>query len=101
MQNAKFICIWGHSLIFFPILLLLAFKFYNKSDDHSDVQEQLIQICEFEEACEKAVEYHFDSCFEENYSIGTNRRGAKLKVGELLGCINQKMGKEIFYLEKT
>ena len=37
-----------------PILLLLAFKFYNKSDDHSDVHEQLIQICEFDEACEKA-----------------------------------------------
>ena len=83
-----------------PILLLFAFKFYNKSDDHSDVQEQLIQICEFDEGCEKAVEYHFDSCFEENYSIGSNRRAAKLHVGKLLGCINQKMGQEIFYLEQ-
>lgn len=83
-----------------PVLILLGMKMYNKSDASSDVQEELIEICEMDETCENAVNSHFKKCFEQNYTMGSRRRGGRLDTNNLLGCINSRSGELIFTIEK-
>jgi len=83
-----------------PVLIFLGMKMYHKADASSDVQDQLIEICQLDEPCENAVNTHFKKCFEQNYSMGGRRRGGRLDTNNLLGCINSKSGELVFTIEK-
>lgn len=82
--------------ILIAIGVVVGLKFYNKSSDHDDIRAQLVVLCESDKDCTAAVDQHFDSCFDDNYSLGGKRRSGGLNQEAFLSCFNTKSGKVHF-----
>lgn len=80
---------------------VIGLKFYNKASAHDDVRGQLVALCDGDAVCERAVETHFDTCFESAYRMGGRRRSARMETGQLVQCLNAKADRVYFvYGEK-
>jgi hypothetical protein len=78
------------------VALVIGMKFFNKSSDSSEVKAHLVKLCEGDSACVKAVETHFDGCFESSYKMGGRRTAARLEADQLVQCLNRKAGEPYF-----
>jgi hypothetical protein len=76
--------------------VLLGLKVYNKGQSHDNMKADLIKMCESEKPCIKAVNKHFDSCFDSAYKTGGRRKADSFNQGQFLSCFNQRAGKTYF-----
>ena len=81
------------------VAVFIGIRFWNKSDNHDAIKEQLISTCAEDKSCTNAVEKHFDSCFESNYSLGGRRKSGSLNRDKFLSCFNQKAGQQFFVIK--
>lgn len=89
--------IWGVLIV---AAIVLGLKFYNKHSDKSEVRGKMVQLCEGEAACVKAVETHFEACFEAAYKMGGRRSASRLEAEQFVQCVNSRSGKPYFALNK-
>jgi len=82
------------------IVAIVGMKFYNKASAHDNVQAQLIQLCEGDDACQTAVRTHYDACFDSSYKIGGRRQSSKLDLNTLVKCVNSRAGEEYFSVDQ-
>ena len=82
-----------------PIVLLVGFELYQKDDAHDDVRDDLVQVCEDDGVCLKALGQYYETCFQKAYRNGGRRRAATFSMGKLLVCLNESAGEAIFGVE--
>jgi len=82
------------------IVAIVGMKFYNKASAHDNVQAQLIQLCEGDDACQTAVRTHYDACFDSSYKMGGRRQSSRLDESTLVKCINSRAGEEYFSVDQ-
>ena len=82
-----------------PIVLLVGFELYQKDDTHDDVRDELVQVCEDDGVCLKALGQYYETCFQKSYHTGGRRKVATFSMGKLLVCINESSGEAIFGVE--
>ncbi len=73
---------------FAVVVVIFAFKMYNKSSSHDEIKAGLVSGCDEDAACIAAVEENFDRCYEEHYSLGSRRRSGGLDGAEFIKCFN-------------
>ena len=78
------------------ILAVVGMKFYNKASAHDNVQTELIQLCEGDDACQTAVRSHYEGCFDASYKVGGRRQSSRLDADALVKCINSRAGEQYF-----
>lgn len=78
------------------VCVLFGFKMYNKGQSHDTMRAELVQACDKEKPCIKAVNKHFDACFDSAYSSGSRREDSSFDQSRFLSCFNQKSGKTYF-----
>jgi hypothetical protein len=78
------------------ILAVVGMKFYNKASAHDNVQTELIQLCEGDDACQTAVRSHYEGCFDASYKTGGRRQSSQLDADALVKCINSRAGEQYF-----
>lgn len=78
------------------IAAIVGWKFYDRFQDKNETKVHLVEVCEQEEACIKAVENHYSNCFEDSYKMGGRREGGSLDVAQLANCINTQAGEDFF-----
>ena len=84
-----------------PIVMLIGFELYQKDDTHDDVKQDLVEVCDYDEACTQTVNQYFEICFEQAYKTGGRRKAATLDMGKVLICLNQNAGEPIFGVERN
>lgn len=82
------------------VAVLIGMKFYNKSSSHDEVRARLVELCAGDASCGRAVEQHFESCFDASYKLGGRRQSSHLEAEQLVSCINSRSGKEHFTFDK-
>ena len=83
-------------VIIVVIAAIVGWKFYNKSQDKTEIKAQLVEVCDKEDACIKAVEEHYSACFDDSYKMGGRREGSSIDGAKLANCINTKAGDNFF-----
>jgi hypothetical protein len=78
--------------------LVIGLKLWNKASTHDDMKAALAQKCGGEAACTAAVDTYFDSCFDENYTVGGRRTEGGVNADGFLRCFNEKSGQSHFTL---
>ena len=87
----------GSLLMILAIIgVTVGLKFYNKNAARDDAKARLIEVCEGDSGCVRAVEKHFEQCFESSYSMGGRRRAAKFDLDKLVKCLNDASGESYF-----
>jgi len=82
------------------IVAIVGMKFYSKASAHDNVQAQLIQLCEGDNACQTAVRTHYDACFDSSYKMGGRRQSSKLDESALVKCVNSRAGEDYFTVDE-
>ena len=82
------------------IVAIVGMKFYNKASAHDNVQSELIQLCEGDDACQTAVRSHYEGCFDASYKMGGRRQSSKLDLNNLVKCVNSHAGEEYFTVDE-
>ena len=82
------------------IVAIVGMKFYSKASAHDNVQAQLIQLCEGDNACQTAVRTHYDACFDSSYKMGGRRQASKLDESALVNCVNSRAGEDYFSVDE-
>jgi hypothetical protein len=93
---------WGGGALIFIAVASLTFGFKSilKANTAKDVKAQLVGACDQDQACLTSVNTHFDTCFDNSYSLGSRRRAGSLDGDKFTSCLNQKAGKDYFSSEK-
>ncbi|MFP2924897.1 hypothetical protein ACLESO_06710 [Pyxidicoccus sp. 3LG] len=68
----------------------------NKGQAKDETRQQLETACAQKAECRSGAGQHFESCFDENYTLGGRRRAGGLNTDGLVTCINGKVGKPLF-----
>lgn len=76
--------------------LVVGWKFYNKFSTAAKVRETLLSACAEDSQCTGAVEKHFQSCFDANYSWGGRRQAGSLSGDKFTDCLREQAGAPIF-----
>lgn len=84
-----------------PIIMLIGFELYKKDDAHDDVRDELVQVCEDDGVCLKALSQYYETCFRKAYKTGGRRKVSTFSMGSLLVCINESAGEAIFGVERN
>lgn len=82
--------------ILIAVAAIVALKFYDKVSARDEMLTKLTGVCEKDAGCMAAVNQHFDSCFEDNYDLGSRRRASSLNTTGFLSCFNQRAGTQHF-----
>ncbi len=84
----------GKKLLFglLAVAVALGFKFWNKSSSHDAVKTRLVQLCEGDAGCQRAVDQHFEGCFESSFKLGGRRTASHLETEQLVKCLNERSG---------
>ena len=78
------------------VAVALGFKFWNKSSSHDAVKTRLVQLCEGDAGCQRAVDQHLEGCFESSFNLGGRHTASHLETGQLVKCLNERSGKPYF-----
>jgi hypothetical protein len=78
------------------IAVVVGLKFYNRSSSHDEAKARLLEVCEGDAGCIKAVEQHYERCFEASYKMGGRRQSSKFDLNKLVGCLNDASGETYF-----
>lgn len=80
------------------LAIVIGFRFYNKNTSYNDVRAQMLEFCQGVSKCEAILKEHFDTCFDDSYSMGSRRRSGGLDSQSFVECINGKSGAELLTL---
>lgn len=78
------------------VTIFLGTKYWNKSTTAKDTKQQMLNICDVDNDCQKAVETYFEKCFENHYSLGNRRRAGSLDHVKFADCVNEGAGAAYF-----
>jgi hypothetical protein len=91
----------GGALIFITVAgFTIGSQSILKANAAKDIKAQLVGACDQDQACLSSVNAHFDTCFNDSYSLGGRRRAGRLDGNKFATCLNQKAGKDYFSSEK-
>jgi hypothetical protein len=79
----------------------IGYRVYNFRSAEKETRAELVKICEGDAGCLKAVEEHFDSCWDANSDGGTRRRGMSINSKGLVECLNTKAGEDYFAVDDS
>ena len=90
----------GKAVVFTAVAgVSVAMKFSNQSAVAEETKAYMLDICATDNVCVEAVDTHFESCFNTNYSMGSRHRAASLDTEGLANCVNRYGGAEYFAVE--
>ncbi len=83
------------------LMILAAFKFYNKDSAEKKIHSQLVEMCATDSVCEEIVESKFEECFEANYKMGVGkayRESSRTTFDQksFMSCFTNESGDQIF-----
>ena len=84
--------------VFGVVLIVLGVKFWNKSSSYNDIKAQMFDFCEGAAQCETVLNKHFDSCFDNNYDMGSKSHSGGLNQSGFVQCINSHAGSDLLTL---
>lgn len=76
--------------------LVVGWKFYSKVSTAAQVRATLQSVCGEDSQCTSAVEKHFQSCFDANYSLGGRRQAGSLNGDKFTDCLREQAGAPVF-----
>ena len=72
---------------------LFAWQMYDRRSEAKKTREEMVGMCEGDQACIDTVKKHAEHCFSENYKFG-RRNG--IDMDKFVACVNQQAGEELF-----
>lgn len=82
------------------LAIVFGIRVYNKQQAASEIRVRLVALCEGESACAHSVETHFDTCFDDAYTLGSRSQDAQKIARTLVTCLNEKSGQGYFVAAK-
>lgn len=82
------------------LAIVFGIRVYHKQEAASEIKARLVALCEGESACAHAVETHFDTCFDDAYTLSSRSQDAPKIAHSLVACLNEKSGESYFVASK-